>query len=239
MPNEDNDRKITFGGEIIPAVVYETPNIVRATRKMTVVAIPGSSRESIEMEDAYESYDQKYSFFVGDGTEDSIQAALDDVARIIYKTGYQVLLDDFEPDIYRLAYYQGGFEAANEQTRLGTFELSFKCRPERFLVTGDTPVTFTADGTIENPTAFDAKPLIRISGSGSGTVTIGETTMSFTGITDFLYIDCDRMDVYRGRTQNRNNLMTGEFPVLKPDVNVVSFTGGITEVKITPRWWVI
>ena len=228
MPNED--RKITFGGEIIPAVVYETPNIVRATRKMTVVAIPGSSRESIEMEDAWESYEQKYNFFVGDGTE---------VARIVYKTGYQVLLDDFEPDIYRLAYYQGGFEAANEQTRLGTFELSFKCRPERFLITGDTPVTFTADGTITNPTAFDSKPLIRLTGNGDGTLTVGETTVTITGMNDFLNIDSDRMDVYRGRTQNRNYLMTGEFPVLKPDVNVISFTGGITQVKITPRWWVI
>ena len=237
MPNED--RKITFGGEIIPAVVYETPNIVRATRKMTVVAIPGSSRESIEMEDAWESYEQKYNFFVGDGTEDSIQAALDEVARIVYKTGYQVLLDDFEPDIYRLAYYQGGFEAANEQTRLGTFELSFKCRPERFLITGDTPVTFKADGTITNPTAFDSKPLIRLTGNGDGTLTVGETTVTITGMNDFLNIDSDRMDVYRGRTQNRNYLMTGEFPVLKPDVNVISFTGGITQVKITPRWWVI
>jgi phage-related protein len=63
--------------------------------------------------------------------------------------------------------------------------------------------------------------------------------MSFTGITDYLNIDCDTMDVYRQAAENKNNLMTGSFPVLPSGNSTVTFTGGISTVTITPRWYVI
>ena len=63
--------------------------------------------------------------------------------------------------------------------------------------------------------------------------------MSFTGITDYLYIDCDTMNVYRLSSENKDSLMTGEFPVLKPGSNTISFTGGITSCKIVPKWFTI
>lgn len=233
------NRKITFGGDEVPALIASAPHIIRPTRKGTVTPIPGSSRELVEMEDAWESYDQPYSMFVGDGTPDSIQEALNEVARVLYKTGLQVLLDDYEPDYFRLAYYQGPFDVENRYTRLGKFDITFRCRPERFLISGNEPVTVSSGDTLVNPTAFAAKPLIHIEGSGSGTVTVAGTVMSFTGLVDFVNVDCDKMDVYRQPAENKNNLMTGNFPVLPSGENTISFTGGITSVTITPRYWVI
>lgn len=233
------NRKITFGGDVVPAYIASAPHIIRPTRKGTVTPIPGSSRELVEMEDAWESYDQPYSMFVGDGTPDSIQDALNNVARVLYKTGLQVLLDDYEPDYFRLAYYQGPFDVENRYTRLGKFDITFRCRPERFLISGNEPITVSSGDTLINPTAFAAKPLIHIEGSGSGTVTVAGTVMSFTGLVDFVNVDCDKMDVYRQPAENKNNLMTGEFPVLPSGENTISFTGGITSVTITPRYWVI
>ena len=233
------DRVITFGGEVIPAYVASTPHIIRPQRKVTVTPIAGSNREYVDMQDAWENYDQPYSLFLGDGSEDCVQGLFDAVAAVLYKTGYQELTDDFEPDIYRLAYYVGGFDAENRYTRLGKFDITFRCRPERYLLSGKHPVDITSGEQITNPTAFNAKPLIYIEGSGSGTLTVAGTVMSFTGITDYLYIDCDKMDVYRQPTENRNSLMTGEFPVLPAGNSTITFTGGITAVKITPRFWVI
>lgn len=233
------DRKITFGGEEIPAYVASAPAIIRPKRKMTVTKIAGTNREVVEMEDAWETYDQPYSMFVGDGSMDFIQSALDEVARVLNKTGWQTLLDDYDPDYYRLAYYQGGFNVENRRTRVGVFDISFKCRPERFLISGNNEVNIPSGDSIFNPTAFSSKPLIRITGSGNGTLTVAGTTMSFTNIADYLYIDCDKMDVYRLPSENRNSLMTGDFPVLKSGNNVVSFTGGISSVMITPKWWTI
>lgn len=231
------NRKITFGGELVPAYIGSSPNIIRPKRKMTITQIAGSNRDYIDMQDAWETYDQPYHLFLGDGTEDNIQEKFDAVARVLYKKGWQVLLDDYEPDIYRLAYYQGGFDAENRYTRLGKFDITFRCRPERYLAMGNDPVEFTTGGTITNPTTYEAKPLIHIEGSGNGTLTVAGTLMEFTDLVDYLNVDSDIMDVYRQPTENRNSLMTGDFPVLPAGNSSVSFTGGITKVTITPRFW--
>lgn len=231
------NRQITFGGVAIPAKIASSPHIIRPKRKMTVTQIAGSNREIVDMEDAWECYEQPYTLFVGDGSEDSIQTALDNVAKALFKKGWQILLDDFEPDIYRLAYYEGGFDVENRKTRLGKFDITFKCRPERFLASGNTPVVVASGGKVTNPTTFDAKPIIHITGVGSGTVTVAGVTMSFTDMVDYLNVDCDRMDVYRDITENRNNLMTGGFPVLHAGDNTVTYTGGVTSVTIDPRFF--
>lgn len=238
MPNLIN-RRITFGGDVIPAIIGTSPHIIRAARKVTVVQIAGTSREVIDMEDAWESYDQPYTLVVGDGTEDSIQEILFVIARMLYKTGYQELIDDYEPDIFRLAYYTGPFDVENRKTRVGKFDITFKCRPERFLVSGKVSVETPTGSIITNPTAFKAKPLIHIEGSGDGTLIIQGQTITIEGMTDYLNIDCDTMDVYRLPSENRNSLMSGEFPVLNSGNNSISFTGGITSVTITPRFWTL
>ena len=181
-----SERTLTFGGTVIPAHIASAPHIIRPTRKMSVVQIAGTNREIVDMQDAWECYNQPYSLYIGDGSEDSIQEALDEIASVLYKKGWQTLVDDYEPDVFRLAYYQGGFDADNRYTRLTKFDISFRCRPERFLPSGNTAVGITTGGTITNPTSYPAKPLIRITGSGSGTLTVAGTVMSFTGITDYL-----------------------------------------------------
>lgn len=238
MPNLLS-RRITFGGDLVPALIASTPNIIRPTRKMNVTPIPGSSREVVDMDDAWECYDQPYTLFVGDGSIDSVQQPLRNVARVLYKDGWQELIDDFEPNYFRLAYYQGPFDVENRKTRVGKFDVSFRCRPERYLTSGKTPVVVVSGGKINNPTSFNAKPLIHITGSGSGTVSIAGQEMSFTGLVDYLNIDCDTMDVYRLSSENRNSLMSGVFPVLFEGENTITFSGGISSVTITPRFWVI
>lgn len=233
------DKTITFGGEQIPAYIASVPKLVRPKRKGTVIPIAGTNREVVEMEDAWESYDQPYTLVVGDGTADCVNDAIDAVARVLYKDGWQTLADDYDTDHFRLAYFKESWEVENRYTRLGKFDVTFHCRPERFLNSGTTPVSVASGGNITNPTSYKAKPLIHITGSGSGTLSIGGKTMSFTGIVDYLNIDCDTMNVYRLISENRNNLMTGEFPVLNSGNNAVAFTGGITTVTITPRWFVI
>lgn len=238
MPNLLN-RRITFGGDVVPALIASAPVIKRAKRKVTVVQVAGSNREVVDMEDAWECYDQPYTLFVGDGTEDSIQEALVSVADVLYKKDWQELLDDYEPDYFRLAYFEGPYDIENRKTRVGKFDITLRCRPERFLLTGKYPISIATGGIMSNPTKYNAKPLIKITGSGTGTLTVGDTTMSFTDLVDYLYIDCEKQDVFRLPTENRNSLMTGEFPLLIPGNTTITFTGGITGVEITPRYYTI
>ena len=233
------DRRITFGGEVIPAYIGSAPHIIRATRKITTTPVPGSNREIITMEDAWEPYDQPYELFVGDGTPDNIQDKIKQVAERLYKNGWQVLLDDYEPGIFRLAYYKGPFDVENRFTRLGRFTVTFRCRAERFLLQGSNPVAVASGKTLTNPTRYNARPLIHIEGSGNGTITVGNQTVTITGMTDYLNLDSETQNCYRLTSENKNDLMEGAFPVIPPGNNTVTFTGGITAATITPRYWTI
>lgn len=118
----------------------------------------------------------------------------------------------------------------------GYFDLSFNCKPQRFLNSGETETTYSANATITNPTQFDAKPLIRITGTGS--CTINGVTITVTGSYSYVDIDCESMECYYG-TSSANSLVSfssNDFPVLSPGNNALT-KGTVTSIKIKPRYW--
>lgn len=153
------------------------------------------------------------------------------------KYGYCRYEEAIKPDEFRLARFLGPFSLSASDRVGAAFTLSFDMKPQRFLKSGELPITLTAAGTIHNPTEYDAKPLIRCYGT-SGTVTVGGIAVTVTGCSAYVDLDCDLIEAYEGAA-NRNGtttLVNGEFPVLKPDSNAVSFTGW-SRVEIVPRWW--
>lgn len=93
--------------------------------------------------------------------------------------------------------------------------------------------------TLNNPTDRNAKPFLKVTGSGNGTVVLNGYVINITGMTDYLYIDCESQNCFRLLAENKNNLitLTNGFPELKPGENAVGWTGGVTNVEIVPRWW--
>ena len=89
-----------------------------------------------------------------------------------------------------------------------------------------------------NPTAYEAKPLIKVTGSGSGTLTIQGQTMNITNLVDYVYIDCEQQDVYRLPSENRNSLASGVFPKLMPGNNSITISG-FNSVEIVPRFYTL
>lgn len=97
-------------------------------------------------------------------------------------------------------------------------------------------------GTITNPTMYEAKPLLAV--TGVGTLNIGDYSMVLTGsATQTVYIDCEIMEAWTlsGSTKiNANDRVRyagNEFPALGPGENALSWDSTITSLLITPRWW--
>lgn len=97
---------------------------------------------------------------------------------------------------------------------------------------------------VYNPTEFDAKPLIKV--TGTGTAVVGDTAITITGAEEqTIYIDCESMEIYtlaNGVPQSAAGLVTfsgNNFPKLKTGSNTTSLSTGITSVTIIPRWWII
>lgn len=108
---------------------------------------------------------------------------------------------------------------------------------------GDITVQY-GNSPVYNPTEFDAKPLIKV--VGTGTVVVGDTAITITGTAgQTIYIDCDSMEIYKlngGTPQSAASLVSfsgNDFPKLKAGSNTVALGTGITSVTITPRWWII
>ena len=81
--------------------------------------------------------------------------------------GYQRLTDTFHPDEYRMAAFVNGLEIEPiEYNTAAEFEVTFDCKPQRFLTSGEAAVTVSSGDAITNPTLFDAPPLLEIEGYG-------------------------------------------------------------------------
>ena len=240
---------IVWGGENSTnygMVVSEPPAFNKPTRKQTVYKVPGRNGSIIFQEDAWEDVPRSYKVFVAEDTQyDSGGQAISgtlaekvaDIEEWLFsKKGYTRIEDNFDPDVYRLAYYSGGDNFTNELIQVGEATLKFTCRAERFLKSGETAVTVTNGDTMTNPTKYASKPLIYIVGSGDVSVSISGVTIN-ASVDDYIYIDCETMNAYRLASENKNSDISGAFPVLKSGVNAIATTGTITTLKITPRYF--
>jgi predicted phage tail component-like protein len=122
--------------------------------------------------------------------------------------------------------------------------VKFHCQPFKYLV--NEPVV---DVTIEEQTEISvtnqgletSKPIITLTGNGIVEISINgyaQFQYDFGGDTD-VTIDSGLQDAYLGTPSNlKNRQMTGQFPILNPGDNIISWAGTLTEIKIKPnsRW---
>jgi phage-related protein len=116
-----------------------------------------------------------------------------------------------------------------------SFAVAFRCKPFWYQV-GVEPITLTASGgTITNPGSVHAEPIITVHGSGDITLMVGTTLIELEGIKDSITLDTPLMEAYSGIV-SMNGRMSGEFPVLKPGMNAVSWAGDVSKVVVEPNW---
>lgn len=233
---------LVYGGEAssdFGMVIAEAPAFNRSTRKQTVFSVPGRNGDIIIQQDAWNDVPINYNVWLAEDGETDLATAVNELMGWLNsKKGYQRLEDNFQPDIFRLAYYSGGASFENHLTQYGKGTLTFTARAELFYKSGEQPITVSNGSKINNPTRYASKPLIHIEGSGSVTIAFGGATMSAT-LTDYINIDCDAMNAYRLPAENLNNKISGTFPTLQPGINTIGVTGSVTKVVITPRFFTI
>ena len=244
---------IVFGGKASAdygIVVSEAPTFEQPARKQTIFTVPGRNGAIITQQDSWEDVTRKYRIWTtkepGKDLATSVNAFLawlnsarSDSIYSPYK-GYIRLEDNFEPDIFRMAYYSGANDVTNEMMQYGESELTFTCRPERFYKEGEDVIEFSSGDWIGNPTLFKSKPLLHIEvASANTTVTLSCGVKSFeVTLDDYVNVDCETMNVYRQNYENKNSTFEGDFIELSPGTNMISVWNA-SKITIQPRYFTI
>lgn len=230
-------------------------------REIDTETIPGRNGDIIMIRDAWKNVDQEYEIaFGGTNTDYPMQSVSRLITKWLFPIGsnkYLKLSDTYDPGYFRLAYFKGPYDIESIFNKYGRATITFTCRPERFLDSGDTYTTrsgSSGEWTTLNGTGFTAKPMITANGSGELALVVDNdlchTVLTISAISSTTYIDCETMNVYSLTGENLNNKVVvrstyhdtenKDFPVFYPGDNEVSWSGsGVTQISIKPRWWTI
>ena len=142
------------------------------------------------------------------------------------KVGYKRLSDDYNPNEYRMAVFKSGVNIDHVDLKTGEFEITFDCKPQRWLTSGETAVTVADGGTLSNPTPFEAEPLLAVDGYG---------TIGFNGYEiEIENVPIGDIVIYEGGTSSslvldESNLNLGDTITVNANQNKTSIKAGYTQ----------
>ena len=98
------------------------------------------------------------------------------------------------------------------------------------------PVTLAqSTGIVINPGNVPAEPVITVHGTGETTLMVGMYIVELSDIAGSITLDTPLMEAYSGMIPMNAN-MNGDFPLLLPGQNAISWSGEVTRVVIQPNW---
>lgn len=110
----------------------------------TYYNVPGRNGAILGNEHRLENVEVTYEAFIYSDFDKNIAAFR---TFLLSLNGYVKLSDSYHPDEYRYAVYEGPFEPeVTSKNDAGSFTIIFSCKPQRYLISGDTKFTWYANG---------------------------------------------------------------------------------------------
>ena len=171
----DNTSSKTYGVYITGEAVFNAPE-----RAVEMISIPGRNGAFAQDQGRFENIEVTYPAGIYADNESDFADAISDFRNFLCsKKGYCRLEDDYNTGEYREAVYKSGLEVTPALLRAGEFNITFECKPQRFLTSCESATAVANNGKVSNPTLFDAKPLLQIWGSGN--FSVGGETLNISG----------------------------------------------------------
>lgn len=212
---------------------YDSSDLWRKPERMTdAFSVVGRNGDLFISQDKFSNVTRSFECHIRENWNNNYSAL---ISVLSSKDGYLRVETTEEPDVYMMGVFTSEIEPEMWQfNRRGTFTLSFNFKPQKWLKSGEKRIYVDSSATLLNPTNFDAKPLIEV--SGTGTININDSTIVLAQNTGTTIIDCDLQDAYEG-TINRNGdiTITNGFPILTSGEHEVSVDG--CTINVIPRWW--
>lgn len=207
-----------------------------AVRRVETISITGRSGDLHISDGSFENVTGTATCYL---LERYVGHALDRLGTFLgLESGYRRLETSYEPDIYRMARITGAPGSAVRMGLLNPFTIEFDCMPQKFLLSGEYPIIVTKTQHIHND-YMPAAPLIRVYGDSAGSIAVNGVTIQIQDIDGYMDIDCGIQNAYKESENMNASINAPSFPVFNHGDNTVGFSGGITQLQITPRWWTL
>lgn len=210
-------------------IVTAMPPTIRAAQRMESVTVPGRDGSLHETDGSYDNYTKTMECAIKN------REKLDDIAA--WLTGSGEIIFSSEPDkIYRVT-ISNTISIAQMMRTFQKFQVSFDTYPFKYSVNKfDDALTLTKATTILGKGTVHSQPVITVHAAGAVTLTINGTDYPLSNVDDYVTINSEIEECYKGDL-NRNNIFSAdEFPRLQPGENIISWTGDVEKIEIIPNW---
>lgn len=225
------------------------PNYTTAAKKISELEQPGANGVWVYDTGLFDRASVEYSVYLKADRGELPALASDVAAWLQGPIGYQQLEDTYDPDYYRMAIFAGPLDLSSWFHWYGRATLSFSCRPERWLKSGQDEqiLNGTVSGTmmnivVDNP-GMPAAPIFILQNNENayGSISAGGTTVAFSDLpAGSITFDAELMLAYETNNPDTNltNHISGSSVLRIPSgQSIIRCSTSFTQVKMIPRWW--
>ena len=153
-----------YGIYITGEAVYNAPE-----RAVEMVTVPGRNGAIALDQGRWENIEVSYPAGCFGGDQSDFASKISEFRNaIVSQIGYQRLTDEYNPNEYRMAVYAEGLDVKpKSKGRAGEFTITFDCKPQRYLTSGETEITVESGDILTNPTQYESSPLLMVEGYGA------------------------------------------------------------------------
>lgn len=214
-------------------IISELPCISKPELRVETTEIDGKDGDIID-ELGYASYDKTLK--IGLTSSNNI----DNIIKFFSGSGDIVFSN--EPDKYYKAYIYEQIDY-ERLLRFKEADVTIHVQPFKYLLNEEDVVlniTNQTSLTVNNQGLEKSKPILKLYGSGTITISLNGLTAFTVTIDeddDYIVIDSMEEEAYND-TELKNRNMSGEFPLLESGNNTISWTGSLTKIEVTlnSRW---
>ena len=217
--------------DISGLIICELPPITKPKIRTKITTIDGRDGSIVDYL-GYESYTKEIQIGI---------KSTNDLDKIIkFFTGKGEVIFSNEPD----KYYKAEIVRDVDYERLlryKTASITFYVQPFKYKVREPKftlNITNETSYKVTNQGLEKSKPIITLYGSGDVTFTLnGIDVFTITIDDDYVTVDSEEQEACKEGTL-KNRKMGGDFPLLKPGINTITWSGNLTKIVVDPksRW---
>ena len=218
--------------------IEKRPSPTVPQRDTTKTHVPGRNGDVIQYNGCFLNTTRTYKVGCSD-----IDANMPNIRKMLTQTGYNELIDTYDPNFYRLAAVVNTVSFEEDLLNFGHANIQFDCEPYMYDIFGKWRLSVSTSSTkpseLENTYDTESLPTILIQAEGGKTVNIMLNSKSFQfkmpSGENKVYINSKNQLCY----YNSKNLISGylsdSFPVLATGKNSICVINA-TSAYVYPHW---